>query len=225
MKTKKIFLFWGIVFTFISFSQIAFAHQPRLIWEAVSSSNYPIIINNYDVSQAFYGIFKNSPEYYKVNVKQLSDFHISLLVPDNSNAAVGVSAKVIALNSTDSDTKIFLNGNKSEWKVYYEEFAGDFYLQGPEGERYLKPGEYLIEVSAEKNEGKYVLVVGQKESFPVGEAIRMILSLSKLKLVFFEEPIYMLAAGILGKLMASLLLFLLLLALMSLRKIREKKTK
>ena len=49
------------------------------------------------------------------------------------------------------------------------------------------------------------------------------MSLPKLKMSFFEEPLYMLASGILGKTFSALALFLLLLVLMSLRKRREKK--
>lgn len=187
-----------------------------------STANSPFVIRNPEVSQAFYGKFKNLPEYYKVKIDKLSEFYLSLLIPDNTNAAIGVSARIIKLDSPDSDVKMFLNGNKTEWKEYYEEFAGDFYLQGPEGTKIFRPGEYLIEITAERNEGKYVVVVGKKESFPLNEAMKMILSLPKLKTVFFEEPIYMISSGIVGKLMASLFLFLLLLILMSLRKRKER---
>ncbi|MFA6227558.1 MAG: hypothetical protein WC631_03760 [Candidatus Paceibacterota bacterium] len=219
---KKLVLY-GIFVGFLFAGNTASAHQPRLVWDFINSHDSPIVISNPDISQAFYGILKNQPEYYKVKLDKASILYLSLLVPDNINAGVDISARVFKLNSPDSDIKTFLNGKRSTWESYYEEFAGDFYLQGPENSTYLKEGEYLIEITSEKNEGKYVLVVGQKESFPLDEAMRMIINLPRLKIDFFEEPVFMLAGGIIGKLMASLLLFLLLLALMSLRKRRERK--
>lgn len=220
---KKVYLLLVIFIGVFLTTNTASAHQPRLVWEMQSTYASPFIIDNQDISQAFYGILKDKPEYYKVKIDQRSDLYLSLLVPDNINAAVSVSARVFKLNSSDEEIKIFLNGDRSLWKSYFEEFAGDFYLQGPDGARILKPGEYLIEITSNANEGKYVLVVGQKESFPLNEAMKMILNLPKLKLDFFEEPIYMLAGGIVGKLFSALLLFILLLILMSLRKVREKK--
>jgi hypothetical protein len=219
---KKI-LFCGILLSFVLSTQIASAHEPRLVWKLNNSSNTPIVIENPDISQAFYGEFKSTPEYYKVKINEPSVLYLSLLVPDNNHSAINVSAKVIKLNSADSNIKISLDGTKTVWESYYEPFAGDFYLQGPEASEFVRPGEYLITVTSDNNLGKYTLVIGQKESFPLDEAVKTILNLPRLKLDFFEEPIYMLTAGILGKIMASLFLFLLLLILMSLRKVRESK--
>jgi len=214
------------VFILISlFANQSLAHNSRLVWNTKNTSASPIIIEKPEISQAFYGLLKNNPEYYKIKIEKPSIIYFGLLVPDNNNASIGLSAKMIKLNSPDSDIKMYLNGNKTNWENYYEEFAGDFYLKGPEETKYLKTGEYLIEITSENNVGKYVITVGQEESFPLNEAMKTIMSLPKLKMVFFEEPIYMLASGILGKTISALYLFLLLLVLMSLRKRREKNKK
>jgi hypothetical protein len=222
---NKKLIFCGIIFGFLSMWGTASAHQPRLVWDLANSYDTPIVINNPDISQAFYGTLKNKPEYYKITLDNPSILYLSLLVPDNKDAGINVTGRVFKLNSSDNNIQVFLNGNNSKWESYYEDFAGDFYLQGPDASTYLRKGDYIVEVSSEKNEGKYVLVVGQKESFPLDEAMKMIINLPKLKMEFFEEPWFMLASGIIGKLLASLFMFLLLLCLMSLRKARENKLK
>ncbi len=219
-KFVKILIISALLFS----TSETLAHNPRLVWDIKTSSISPILIENPDISQAFYGIFKDTPEYYKLKIENPSIIYFGLLVPDNNNASIGLSAKMIKLNSPDSDIKMYLDGNRAIWESYYEFFAGDFYLKGPEENKYVKTGEYLIEITSEDNVGKYVLTVGQEESFPLNEAMKTIMSLPKLKIGFFEEPVYMLASGILGKTLAALALFLLLLILMSLRKRRELKT-
>ena len=216
----------GILIFIISFffTNQVLAHNPRLVWDTKSTAISPIIIDRPEISQAFYGILKNSPEYYKIKIEKPSIIYFGLLVPDNNNASIGLSAKMIKLASPDSDIKMYLDGNKADWESYFEDFAGDFYLKGPEETKYLKTGEYLIEITSENNDGKYVLTVGQDESFPLNKAMKTIMNLPKLKMWFFEEPVYMLASGILGKTLAALDLFLLLLILMSLRKRRELKS-
>lgn len=218
---KKILIATILLYAFSS--NQALAHNPRLVWDIKNTAISPILIDKPEISQAFYGILKNNPEYYKIKIEKPSIIYFGLLVPENNNASIGLSAKMIKLNSPDSDIKMYLDGNKTNWENYYEEFAGDFYFKGPEETKYLRTGEYLIELTSENNAGKYVLTVGQQESFPLDEAMKTILSLPKLKMEFFEEPIYMFASGILGKTFSALALFLLLLILMSLRKGKEKK--
>lgn len=221
-KNKKKLLILVAIGIFFSSNQV-FAHQPNLVWESQSTEKTPYLIEDINISQAFYGELKNKPEYYKVNIDKPSILYVGLLVPDNKNASKDLSLKIIKLNSPDSDIKLFLNGTILVWEKYYEPFAGDNYLKGPEETKYLRTGEYLIEVTSKDNIGKYSLVVGQEESFPLGKTIRMMIDLPKLKMVFFEEPFYMLYSGILGKLMTALFLFLLLLSMMSLRKVKESK--
>jgi hypothetical protein len=212
-----------LLFLIVFYAGQTLAHNPRLVWDTKNTAISPILIEKPEISQAFYGILKNKPEYYKIKIEKPSIIYFGLLVPENNNASLGLSAKLIKLDSPDSDIKMYLDGNKIIWESYFEEFAGDFYLKGPEETKYLRKGEYLLEITSEDNVGKYVLTVGQDESFPLNEAMKTIISLPKLKIGFFEEPVYMLASGILGKILAALDLFLLLLVLMSLRKVRESK--
>jgi hypothetical protein len=221
---KKIISSFIICLVLFSAGQ-ASAHNPRLVWDINTTSKTPIVIEKPEISQAFYGILKNSPDYYKIVITEPSIVYFNLLIPDNNNASIGLSAKMIKLNSPDSDIKMTLDGEKTIWEDYYEFFFGDYYLKGPEETKYLRTGEYLIEINSIGNTGKYVLSVGEKEYFPLNETMRAIFTFPKLKLFFFENPFYMLSSGILGRLLSVTALFMLLLTLMGLRKKREIKVK
>ncbi|MCX5634230.1 MAG: hypothetical protein NTW55_00080, partial [Planctomycetota bacterium] len=65
-----------------------------------------------------------------------------------------------------------------------EPFVGDEYWQGPEFVQHQPQGSYLVKVYAPDNRGKYVLVVGQAESFPLNESLKLFVSLPQLKHYF-----------------------------------------
>lgn len=196
MKNKITFL--SIVF--LAFTFTVSAHQPRLVFDEANSEQNPFVINNPDISQAFYGEFKNNePEYFRVTLPQEMSFYLSLLVPDNQNASKEVSAIMIKLNSPESSIPLSLSGKNFDWKKYYEEFAGDNYLQGPSEEKILPAGEYLIKVESKDNVGKYVVVIGKIESFPFMESVKTIFALPDLKMEFFETSFFSVFSGIIGK--------------------------
>lgn len=76
---------------------------------------------------------------------------------------------------------------------WYEGFAKDDYMKGPEyGENFkstekLSAGSYQIKVFNEENEGKYVLAVGDVESFPANEIIKALFVVPYLKILFFGK--------------------------------------
>jgi hypothetical protein len=82
-----------------------------------------------------------------------------------------------------------LDGAQHEWTPFYEEFAGDNYYSGPEHTQEVQAGTYNLEVSSSDNRGKYVLVVGQKEEFPINEFVNTIVTLPRLK-QYFGKPAY-----------------------------------
>ncbi|MFZ2039036.1 MAG: hypothetical protein WAV11_03835 [Minisyncoccia bacterium] len=195
----KIFLALSILSLFF-IANVAQAHQPRLVYKMVSTIETPFIISNPDISQAFYGRLKNSSaDYFKVTLNTEQSLYLGLLTPDNNEAASEVSAIVIKLNSPDSDIKMSLGGSDSVWEKYYEDYAGDNYWQGPDTKKLLPAGDYLITISAKDNIGKYVLVVGQTESFPFAEAMKTLYNLPDLKMGFFGTSFLTVFSGIIGK--------------------------
>jgi hypothetical protein len=63
-------------------------------------------------------------------------------------------------------------------------------LQWPSLERQVSPWTYTISVSSPDNQGKYSLVIGKLESFPLNETIHTYKVLPELKMVFFDKPWY-----------------------------------
>lgn len=197
------------------FASVVSAHQPRLVYQTNSTIDNPFIIQTPDISQAFYGQFKNAQaEYFKVSLPAEQNLYLSLLTPDNSEASKEVSATVIKLSSPDSDIKMSLNGQKFTWKKYYEDYAGDNYYQGPSLEKKLPAGDYLITVTAKDNVGKYVLVTGVVETFPFNEAAKTLFALPALKMGFFGTSFFSIFAGIIGKYLLYSLIGLLILVVL-----------
>ncbi len=196
-----------ILILFLSIS-LASAHQPRIVSKELTQ------IENPEVSQAFYGELKGAPDYYQISADTSFKLYVGILVPDIKGIDKDVSAE-ISIHSkyknnedeeeyaNNEEEKLFLlDGLDFNWQHYYEEFAGDYYYYGPElkanedrqdfipeGVKVDK-GVYTIKVFSPDNKGKYVLVVGEKEQFPLQEIINTIITLPVLKSDFFEKPIY-----------------------------------
>lgn len=204
MKNNRL-LFLIIFFLFLTAATPALAHNPRLVYDKEAPSSAPIIISNPDISQAFYGRLKGSPEYYRFDLKDKQSFYFHTLVPDVAGITKDVSANLL---SADGTSIVELEPSESSWPAYHEEFAGDDYFAGPEKTINLEPGAYTIKVSNGINEGKYVLVVGRKESFPSREIWGTIVNLPALK-VYFETSPFLSYFNYVGLFMAGLVIIIL----------------
>ena len=168
------------IFIIILAVSLVSAHQPRII------SEENVSVENPEVSQAFYAELEGKPEQYIIEEERFNLF-IQILEPDIK----GKEAR------KDFAGEIFENGElieilekgKSDWSEFYERFAGDNYFQGPEYEKENAGGRYIIKVFNEDNQGKYVLVVGKKEAFPLKEALNAVISMPKLKRYFEKSPL------------------------------------
>jgi len=174
----KIFIF---LFVCLALPFFANAHQPRII-----TGSETVSIENPEISQAFYGIMTGQPANFQIVSEMPFKLYAGVLVPDIEGIDKDVSAEIISLE--DSTIKILLDGSVHEWEIFHEEFANDWYFNGPEMEETEVPaGTYNIRVYSTDNQGKYVLVVGKIEAFPLDEAIKTILTLPELKKDFFNK--------------------------------------
>uniref|UniRef100_A0A7C6A9H4 Uncharacterized protein n=1 Tax=candidate division WOR-3 bacterium TaxID=2052148 RepID=A0A7C6A9H4_UNCW3 len=170
-----------LISVFLLFS-IIFAHQPRLVLQKDLAFNYPLFIQNPEISQAFYGELTGSPHYYQINYEKDFNLYLNILVPDIKGARTDFSVEV------SKGKELILNGKRFIWEKFFEPFGGDHYLKGPEYKAKVKKGEYLIKVYNDDNIGKYVLAVGDIESFPPKEMIKAFLALPRLKIFFNKSP-------------------------------------
>lgn len=197
---KKVILISLLFCVIISSS--AYAHQPRIVSEDVT------IIRNPEISQAFYGELKGQHDHYNIIEEEGFDLYVSILVPDLPGIGKDVSVAIEPIDEIENNFIYFLNGTDFQWERYYEEFGGDYYYQGPDIKVEADPGGYDIHVMSTDNLGKYVLVVGQIESFPIDEFINTIITLPELKQEFFEKPWYTAYFNLIGVFLVVILLVL-----------------
>lgn len=167
---------------------LAYAHQPRLVSDGVTQ------IENPEISQAFYSELDGEPEYYKIISDEDFNFYVQILVPALDGIDKDVSVEVTYEHEEggehEDEPLFLLDGTNHSWTIFFEEFAGDTYYEGPEDEAIVGPGTYNIKVFSPDNEGKYVLVVGMIEAFPPDEIVKTLFALPQLKAEFFEKPAY-----------------------------------
>lgn len=189
MKDRKIIssiIVVTLLVLFFSISTVA-AHQPRIETGTNVSMSNPIIVENPEISQAFYGNLKGSPDYYKISSDVPFKFYLNLLVPQSPGVAGDfVSAQLLDANG---NVMLTLNGTNSTWNPYFEEFGGDYYLKGPEVSEELPSGSYYIKIFNAENQGKYNIAIGDIESFPVDESLKALVTIPLLKEQFFGKPV------------------------------------
>jgi len=187
------------------------AHQPRIV-----EDNQLVLINNPDMSQAFYGELVGHEAYYLIDLKQAQDLYLQILVPDLPGIAKDKSVAVEYLSELGGKAEPFakLDASVAPWQKFYEEFAGDNYFKGPDVKQPADIGYYLIKVTSPDNQGKYVLAVGEKEEFPPLETVKAIYTIPLLKKDFFQEPVSQWFNGKIGHWFGGGLLALLILGLM-----------
>jgi steroid 5-alpha reductase family enzyme len=157
------------------------AHQPRVGTENIQ-------VEDVEVSKAYYGELNGLPHIYTIDSDKEFSIYVNVLIPGNK-----LTHTVSAELSKDNKVIEFLDGENFEWEVWYEEFAGDYYMKGPElGEDFkstskLPAGKYEVKVFNENNQGKYSLAIGEKEEFPAPEIANAIILVPWLKLTFFGD--------------------------------------
>jgi hypothetical protein len=166
-----------ILFGFL-LASVVFAHQPRFVDEDFTE------IKNPEVSQAFYGELDGYPEKFQIKSDKPFTLYVGMLVPYLEGIDKDVSVEINSANE-----KFSLNGLEHKWTVFYEEYAGDAYYEGPDMKQQVNEGIYDILVFSPDNKGKYVLVVGEKEEFPFNEMIKTIGALPRLKMYFEKSPL------------------------------------
>jgi hypothetical protein len=206
------------VFLFASISMVS-AHQPRLEVGQNATYENAIVVENPEISQAFYGKLSGSPNCYKITSDKPFKLYINILVP----ASPGISANLVSaevLNSS-GESILLLNGTDAQWEPYFEEFGGDYYLKGPEATKNLPSGTYYVKVFNSNNQGKYAIAMGDIESFPIEESLTALVTIPLLKEFFFAKPITTLFLEFLGIIMALGSLMVLLAMLVKARKSKE----
>jgi len=190
-----------IFITFIIPTTI-FAHQPNYVDKQVE-----IINTEPDISKAYYGELAGAEATYKIYATSALKLFVQILSPKIQNANKDFT---VLIKDNKNNSIAYLATSTEGWKSMYEEYAGDWYWQGPSFKKIIPAGSYDIIVSNSNNIGKYSLAIGETESFPVNKFLDTIQQLYTIKTKFFNEPWYGIFYGVVGKylLLSSIILLL-----------------
>jgi hypothetical protein len=81
--------------------------------------------------------------------------------------------------------KIVMMHDYDNWEKWYEEFGGDWYLQGPVYEEQAPSGTYIIEVHSETNSEDYTLAIGRLERFGLLDTVKVVFLVPLIKALFW----------------------------------------
>jgi hypothetical protein len=160
----------------------ASAHQPRWVGDKPST-----IVLNPEISQAFYARLNGGHQSYYIKSDKPFRLYLNLLVPDLPGIDKDYQAVVYKTEETPGNVLTRLDGPSYAWRPFYEPFGGDRYFLGPEYEADVPGGAYVVVVSSPDLQGRYALAVGKIEKFTLGEMVRTIGLLPKLKKEFFDK--------------------------------------
>jgi Protein of unknown function (DUF2892) len=156
---------------------VASAHQPRLVESRLTEVIAP------EVSKAYYTTLTGEPDVYRITATEPFDLYVGLTLPAIEGQKKDVSAVILK----DRQEMARLDGPAHEWTIFFEEFGHDTYWNGPEYKVRAEAGTYEIRVWSSNNDSKYVLAVGEIESFDFKETWNALTLIPGLKTDFFEK--------------------------------------
>lgn len=198
--SNKKFLFFSLFFcSLFLFSFSASAHQPQL----VPAGQTEVKVEKPEISQAFYGSLRAQPVNFTIESDKDFTLYVNLLLPKLPDANKRTFVAIYLKDDKGIHEIAYLNGEQSEWKEMYEPFGGDWYWQSePAFKKEVKAGTYLVQVvnicpalssgtpgnqCVTDNAYKFVLAIGEKESWTPLSTYKTLKALPHLKKDFFEE--------------------------------------
>ena len=152
----------------------------------------PFYIKNPEHSKAIFSKLSGSDEYYKISSPVPFKFYVGITTPKLETCGQLNYFSFDILN--DSFQKIDeRDGEKFKWWAWYEKYGKTWYWVGPEigkdftSNRVYDKGTYYVRVYNETNTGRYALAVGDIEKFGITAIPKLLLTVRKLKRVFWSE--------------------------------------
>jgi len=215
---KKVLILFLLLVPFVL---DAYAHQPRLVMDLASTDTDPILIEEPEVSKAYYGRLEKTPEYYAISSNSEIDMYLSLQVPDLPNQSTNISLDLI-----DKKGLILAHfeGKDHNWTRFHEDFGNADYLAGPSIRTTLPAGIYTIMISGDEN-AKYVLVTGFEEEFPAPEFLNALVLVPKINIEFFGMNAVQSMANVFGYMILGFTAVIGFAILFTVRRIKRVKSK
>jgi len=170
----------------------ASGHVPEIVDNERDFTAEPVLVTNPEISKAYYGRLMGSPHRYKIVSDEPFNLYVSLLVPYIGQA-----------ESSDLEFHIMKDGEKivmmhgfDDWEKWYEQFGGDWYLQGPVYESEAPPGTYIIEVHSKTNSEDYSLAIGRIERFGLLDTVKVVFLIPIIKALYWGNYVNLVFYGV-----------------------------
>jgi len=168
----------------------ATAHQPVVNSES-STVNTPFEVNEPEVSKAIFAQLKGAAQYYRIASDVPFRFYAGITVPKIDGCPLDHR---FSLDVLDKDLRLIVaaDGERFDWWPWYESFGGKWYWVGPEigshfkGNRQLEAGTYYLRVFNAEQAGRYVLAIGDIESFPIDVIARTLIQMPGINHDFWD---------------------------------------
>jgi len=162
------------------------AHRPVIIKNESSREN-PVLVEEPEISRAFYGALEGEPHFYKIVSDKPFTLYVNILVPDLDPEGVSVPVHDMSFTVLNADTPLFtVDGSSYQWRRFYEKYGRDHYYMGPEFDKKVEAGTYYVSVYNMNNSGRYSLAIGKIEEFNFFSIIGAILKAKSLDRWFFR---------------------------------------
>ena len=164
----------------------AAAHQPF-----VPGATSSIVVTDPTISKAYYAELKGQPDTYHISSDASFVLYLNVLVPAIASVTEDYTLTIVK----DGERLAVVVPGTEAWKAFDEPFGRDRYLMGAEYRQRVPSGHYDIVVSSPDNVGKYVMAIGEVESFSMSEVLRTMTTMVAVKHYFgkpaiavFESP-------------------------------------
>lgn len=178
MRRPAEIIFLALLITVFIPSADTFAHQPRIVEKG------KVYVGDPEVSKVYYDELSGGPRIYRLSSEHPWKLYLNVLVPRYANGTGRYDT--IVYDVAKKKNVAALESASGPWQPFWEEYGRDWYLRGPELRKDMPAGVFEIVVMGNGNEGKYALAIGERETFPLGEAINAVRILPKVKRMFFE---------------------------------------
>ena len=167
------------IFIFLAAATPVSAHLPYFVGDKIEIS-----VGNPEISKAYYGWLSGKPAVYSISSSKPFLLYLNLLAPQADDGQLDYSMMIYK----NDDLLETIKDGDALWLAEYEPFANDNYSKGPEYKARVSAGDYRVEVYNSGNSGNYVLAVGKTEDLSLGQFLRTLVVLPRVKEQFWGKP-------------------------------------
>jgi hypothetical protein len=165
----------------------AYGHRPVMI-KNKSSKDQPVLVDEPEISWAYYGILEGEPHYYMIESSESFNLYVNILVPDFHPDGEPILRHDMSFKIFVKDKLLYTGeGLKNDWHRFYEKYGKDHYYWGPEFDQNVEAGTYEVLVYNSANIGKYALAIGKIEKFNFLSIMGAIAKAKYLDMWFFKS--------------------------------------